>query len=1090
MLKILPDGFSDFPFFDNLYAAVEARRESILLVPEQMALATEEKVALRFPAHAPLCLEVSNFSRLADRVFRTEGGISTRYADHAAEAILMWKTLISASPLLRSSRHATADTVKEQLSALAELSSSGVYPQDMKRAAFSLPDGSPLKEKLLDLALIHELYEGERREIYGSLAADLDKLYTILKEKPLFAKTEIYIFGFTSFTAGELAVLGEIMRHSSLFVALPLPDTSTSSLAYEEVIATKAALLSIAERVGSKVEILPAVKIARPAMLAYAAESLFRAGKEASVYEGETDASLSFVEAKDPYLGCAHIASLIAEGVRRGARYRDFTIVTRAPENYFGILDEALAKENIPFFFSENTDITELSLSKMILAAYAILERGFQRTDLVAYLKCGFTAIARDDCDLFELYVNTWKIRGAAFRENRPFDMNPRGYTDRFTEEDASHLTRVNEVRARLLPPLLSLKEATEGEITAKAHATALYHFLCALNTEKHLYDRAKQERAEGRVAEADRLLRLTAVIYDLLDRICEVMGEIPLTRSRFSELLSLLFSTISLGTLPTVKDAVTVQNADTFRPSGNATVFLLGTNEGEFPARVNLNGAFPESERTALLALGLSVGKPPEVRASREQFSFLRAIAAATRAAVCVTMEASALGEAVRPAAPYHLLRKIFPEARVLRGTPDAFAAPAALTQYFELRGTEAGDALEARLADDPLFRRLTEVAGIPIHDPNCTVSRETASHLFPDEMRASQSKLEDFMNCPFAYYCHRALLLQENEPAAVRPVDVGNVIHAVLEQFFALIAKDGFDIHSLDASRIPHYVEAACAAYLARICPKSMQASPRLSHLFARVRRAAILVTQDIYDEFAHSDFVPAFCELSLDAADGPGALVFRDKTGKSVSLGGKIDRVDTYRNEKGDLFVRVVDYKTGSRTFSREEIKKGRNLQMFIYLCAIWKSEQKEFLTRLGVKEGGEPLPAGIIYNTVDPKSLPTDIPLSEDALIASLRKNNFARRGFFLADEEVLHAMDKNLSHLPLPTKKDGINLEKKELFGSLVEFGTMLDDAEDAVLAVADRMRTGCADIHPDDNTNPCAYCPYVAICRIENIKKH
>ena len=1085
MLTILSDDFSPFPFGDRLRERVEAKRPTILLVPEQMALSVEKEVALRFPAYAPLCLEVSNFSRLCDRVFRTEGGLSAKYADKASESVLMWKALTAASPFLRVKRSITADLVKEQLAALAELSASGVKEQDLKRVAFLLPESAPLKNKLLDLALIYDLYEGERKEIYGSLSADLEKLLAILREKPLFEDTEIYVFGFTSFTADEIAVLGEIMRKGHLFVALPLPEDKGFSLSYEEVTATKKALLSLCDRVGSRANELPPVKILRPSMLAYAKEHLFRAGKESPAFEGN-DASLSFIEAKDPYQGCAHIASLIAKAVRAGARYRDFTVVTRSPDRYSGILDEALSKEGIPFFFSENTDITELSLSKMILSAYAILTRGFMRTDLIAYLKCGFSGIARDECDLFELYVKTWKIRGAVLRENRPFDMHPRGYTREFTQEDTQLLDRVNSVRERALMPLLALKEATEGEITAKEHSLALYRFLTDLETEKRLFVRAKEERAEGRVAEADRLLRLSSVIYGLLDRICEIMGEIPLARSEFFDLLSLLFSTVSLGTLPTVQDAVTVSDADTFRPSGCATVFLLGTNEGEFPAATSLGGAFPESERTALLALGLTVGQPPEVRASREQFSFLRAIAAPSQAALCVTFEAGALGDSVRPSTPYRRLRTLFPGATVFSGTPESYAAPAALSEYFELRGTEKGEALSEILADDPTFLRLSEVTKTPVFDPDCFVSVETAKRLFPDRMRASQSKLEDFLNCPFAYYCRRALSLQENETAAVRPVDVGNIIHAILERFFDILTKEGVDIHTVDAQKIPAYVEEACGAYLYHICPPSMHASPRLSHLFARVRRAAVLVVEDIYDEFCHSDFSPAFCELTLEAPDGPGALVFRDKDGKSVILGGKIDRVDTYKDENGDLFVRVVDYKTGSRKFSREDLKNGRNLQMFIYLCAIWKSERRDFLTSLGVKEGAHPFPAGIVYNMVDPKSLPITKPLSEDEVKKALRKTNFARDGFFIDREDILYAMDNDLSHLDLPRKKGKLDTDKKDVFASNVEFGSMLDVAENAVLTTAERMRAGDARICPSKETDPCAFCAYRTVCRKEN----
>ena len=127
---------------------------------------------------------------------------------------------------------------------------------------------------------------------------------------------------------------------------------------------------------------------------------------------------------------------------------------------------------------------------------------------------------------------------------------------------------------------------------------------------------------------------------------------------------------------------------------------------------------------------------------------------------------------------------------------------------------------------------------------------------------------------------------------------------------------------------------------------------------------------------------------------------------------------------------------------------------------------------------------------MYNTADPKSPTLTAPASESDILGKIRKENFARRGFFLAEEDIIHAMDDDLSHLSVPQKNGIPKLESKNTFGSLVEFGELLDSAEEAVLATARRMRSGCADITPDEKVNPCTYCPFVAVCRKEDIKKN
>ena len=53
-----------------------------------------------------------------------------------------------------------------------------------------------------------------------------------------------------------------------------------------------------------------------------------------------------------------------------------------------------------------------------------------------------------------------------------------------------------------------------------------------------------------------------------------------------------------------------------------------------------------------------------------------------------------------------------------------------------------------------------------------------------------------------------------------------------------------------------------------------------------------------------------------------------------GSLVSLTGIIDRVNVLKKD-GEVYVRVVDYKTGAKEFSVSDAKEGLNLQLLIYL-----------------------------------------------------------------------------------------------------------------------------------------------------------
>ena len=71
---------------------------SFLIVPEQETVMAETLAAETLPMTVAQVFEVTNFTRLANTVFRETGGLSLRYATPADKALVMHKTLRELSP--------------------------------------------------------------------------------------------------------------------------------------------------------------------------------------------------------------------------------------------------------------------------------------------------------------------------------------------------------------------------------------------------------------------------------------------------------------------------------------------------------------------------------------------------------------------------------------------------------------------------------------------------------------------------------------------------------------------------------------------------------------------------------------------------------------------------------------------------------------------------------------------------------------------------------------------------------------------------------------------------------------------------------
>lgn len=1066
---------------------VSAKKPTILLVPEQQTVLTEAHLARLLPPSAPLTFEVSGFTRLANTAFRKKGGLSYRYANEATSALFMWRTLDALTPMLHTppDKKSRVSLVKTLCSAADEMAALGVSTADLRRAAEALPEGEQLRRRMEDLSEILDIYRAQLHHTYGSAAEDLDSLAKLLREDAVFDDTVFFLDGFTSFTEQQLRIIRELLRHSPVTVFLPLPTTKSKQLCFLEEEATLKALSRIADELNVPFSAVEAPRRADPAF-AYTEEELFRADRALIPSKEKNAGFFRFLLAENPFEAADALAAGIKEAVQNGARYRDFSIVAGNTDTYRGILDTALEKYGIPYFTSTRTDLASFELIKMISSAYAVICYGFGRSDVLTYMKCRFSDISERDADLFELYTERFSIHGKLFSQEADFTMNPLGYTADQTPESEATLQAVNTVKRTLLAPLLSLKRATQGEITAKAHAEALFALLTALDAEKKMCQRAERAQGLGKTAEASVLSRLFGSVCDLLDTVVDVMGEELLSAEQFAEILTLLFGTVNLGQIPVSEDAVLFGTASTLRAEPSRFVCLFGVNEGEFPADVRDGGFFSQAERQRLEKLHLPVSMDLRERSSREQFGFLRALSLGRERALLYTFRADAAGTALSPSYAFKRLMALFevdaPQNLSALSPSDLIYTPKVADEY---RSTLIGTTLAEAIA------RATGIPAlpfVPLSDSDCTVSASLAEGLFPSVMHLTQSRIDKYVNCPFSYYCSYVLRLDENGKVSLDALSIGNLIHALLEIFLTLVKEEGLSIGKVPKETLPLLVNRAAALYMESVYPQNELSTPRLRHLLLRLQKSALLMAEELNEEFSNSDFTPVFMELTIGEEGAPAPLSFKTPEGREVSLHGKIDRVDVYRSEDGKTYVRVIDYKTGNKKFSVKHVDSGRDVQLPLYLFALWKSREPAFLEALGITENDLLLPAGAFYMLTSPKDLELDAPEDPESVRRRVRES-ITRNGLVLKDEAVLRAMDS--SGAGRYDAKKATAKRKGEPFGenalSLEEMGALVERLEKAVSSIGSRMCSGNAAAAPaspkEVGHNPCECCAMKAFCR-------
>ena len=204
-----------------------------------------------------------------------------------------------------------------------------------------------------------------------------------------------------------------------------------------------------------------------------------------------------------------------------------------------------------------------------------------------------------------------------------------------------------------------------------------------------------------------------------------------------------------------------------------------------------------------------------------------------------------------------------------------------------------------------------------------------------------------------------------------------------------------------------------------------------------------------------------------------------------GSSVFFTGIVDRVDVYKqNDK--VYLRVVDYKTGTKNFSLEDIDHGLNMQMLLYLFTLCRSKSESFRSAIGCENDEQTLPAGVIYLSANIPLVETDDYADEQEVVRSATER-LERSGLLLNDEEVLLAMNQELDSDFLA----GIKKRAKDgtLTGSALtsaeEFTDIYSRLEKVIIKISEELRSGKANASPlkYGKTDPCEYCQAKPICR-------
>lgn len=1056
-----------------------------LIIPEQFSFETEKSILYSLGAKKANSVKVLSFSRLCQAVYKKAGSVSGERLSRTGRLILISEAIKETETenlFLRS-----GGTDKEFISMIDEIGREfkrlAISPGKLYDSAEKISD-TTLQNKTRQIALICQAYDALVANGYLDFADDLTRLNEALFLYNYFEGYTVFFEFFDGFTAQEFDIIEHILKQAQdVYVGLCTDRHYFKDDGYElfsPVKETARSLIRLAEAHGIKTadnyELLSHTYFENE-QLRIVEENVFRPNKK---HCAAPAGNINLYEASDVYCESDFVARTIKRLViQEGYRYRDFEVIARDIESYNGIIDAALRKYDVKYFIDAPQRVDEKPLMNFALTAFDIAHKKFDTDEILNLLKTDICAFTSQEIADLENYAFVWHIdKGEWIKE---FTKNPKGLSNSFSAVDKERLEKINLLRERLITPLRRFATTIQSE-NAAGMARALYNLMTDLGVKERIVLLSKALREQGQFDLSGEQTRIYTMLMDALDQMVKVLGNKKITSKRFRELLELAINSQDIAFIPHRQDEVNIGSAGRTIIGQPKITFVIGANEGSFPRHPKNNTLFNYKERKKLKAAGVDLQTSLHRDTASEKYIAYKALCSASQKLYVSWCESALDGGEKTESDIVREIKTIFP----------------GITTDNSLSFSRLDDVYSKRSGFETLSRTMRDqdeisasLYHIYMHDKDyahkisalerAAFARElkfedsaVSRKLFGERMRVSASQLEKYYSCPFGYFCRYGLLAKERKTAEFDALEYGSLVHYAFEKI--LKENEVKKLQRMDYKSKCDMMSRVFCEYIERRMGKLQDQDARFKYLFRRTINTAVNLLTHLVEELAQSDFVPFAMEMSIGEDTKPFTL--QSKNGDIIEVVGKVDRVDLLKLDNAK-YIRVIDYKTGSKDFKLSDILYGLNMQMLIYLNAICKNSQ-------GKLEGA--LPAGVLYmpsaNTV------VTVGRDEDETDIEKKKNKKLKmNGLILENLDVVTAMEKQGSGAYIPVTVKGDKLPKSEYLADLEQMRAISKKTERMILQMSDAVKEGEVCALPVASKRfggtACEYCPYSTACAHE-----
>ena len=1087
-------------------AAQEPGRNFLIIVPDQFTMQTQKDLVMRSDRGGILNIDVLSFGRLSHRILEEVGTKEMPVLDDTGKSLVLQKIaadLKEQLPAMGSLLHKQG-YIHEVKSAISEFMQYGISTQDMDKLIASAEKRGALAMKLRDLKTLYRGFQDYIRDHFITTEETLDVLRRSLVKSKILPDSVVVFDGFTGFTPIQNRLIQELMRvceETIVTVTIGEEEDPYQMDGEQKLFHLSKKTVADLVKLAAEAEVTRGEDVfvkggpnrfTEASALCYLEQNLFRYQYEPYT---EKQCEIRMFEALSPREEVHQTALYIRKLIREeGLTYRDIAVVIGDLEGYASYVETEFGQLEIPCFLDRTRGIVLNPMIEYIKSALQLYIRDFSYDTVFHFLRSGMADISREEIDELENYVIRTGARGYRTYSRlftRKTEEMQQGSGQEDTERAEETMERLNRIRQQFADTVEILHMAPRAK--AGEYVDHLYDFLEQNQVQQKLLNYQQRFEQEGDLAKAREYAQIYRLVMDLLDQIYELLGEEEISLQEFADILEAGFGEITVGTIPQNVDRIVVGDMERTRLKQVKVLFFLGVNDGNIPKNVSKGGIISDMDREFLIESGTEMAPSPRQQMYIQRLYLYLNMTKPSQRLYLSYAKVNSDGKGIRPSYLIDTVRKLFPQLAVEypqnRSRLEQIEGRQEGARYLaeELREYADGTLREEERQDfylmyrayeaDPEGRdRLTAAAFRRYKESG--LSRIVARALYGRQLENSVSRLETYAACACRHFLQYGLSLQEREEFGFEVSDMGNVYHAVLENFAGKLAESGRTWWDFDENFATQAIKEAVEGYAATYGETVLYSSARNEYAITRMSRILTRTVLTLQQHLKQGSFQPDDYELSFRFAEDLDSIHVDLSEEEKMHLQGRIDRIDVSEDAE-HVYVKVIDYKSGNKKFDLAALYYGLQLQLVVYMNAAMELESRKHPDK-------EIVPAALLYYHIDDPTIETPVELTQEQIneeiLTKLRMN-----GVVNSDPAVVERLDRFLQDkskvIPVEKKKDGSFSARSGIL-SREELHVVSAYVDTKIRQIGREILDGkiAANPYEKGNEEACTYCAYKKVC--------